>query len=61
MIKVHLVLLPLVAALAMMAAAPAAAMTHVVGGRHGWSVPPNKTFYQEWAKPRTFGLGDKLS
>ncbi|XP_057969299.1 umecyanin-like [Malania oleifera] len=38
----------------------ASAMTHVVGGSFGWTVPPNKTFYQEWAKPRTFGVGDEL-
>jgi len=36
------------------------AMTHVVGGGHGWRVPHNKTFFDEWAKPRTFGVGDRL-
>lgn len=36
------------------------ALIHVVGGACGWEVPPNRTFYADWAKPRTFGVGDKL-
>ncbi|KAK3434258.1 hypothetical protein EUGRSUZ_D01774, partial [Eucalyptus grandis] len=36
------------------------ATLHVVGGRQGWDVPDNVTFYQDWAKPRTFGVGDQL-
>ncbi|XP_023518646.1 umecyanin-like [Cucurbita pepo subsp. pepo] len=36
------------------------AFTHIVGGNHGWRVPDNVTFFDEWAKPRTFGVGDKL-
>ena len=36
------------------------AVIHVVGGSCGWEVPPNATFYADWAKPRTFGVGDKL-
>ncbi|XP_062076033.1 umecyanin-like [Humulus lupulus] len=36
------------------------AFTHIVGGRYGWRVPVNLTFFDEWAKPRTFGVGDKL-
>lgn len=55
---------PLLALLALgyavMAPTPAAAMTHVVGGSYGWRVPPNHRFFQEWAKPRTFGAGDRL-
>jgi len=39
---------------------PTSAMDHIVGGSFGWSIPKNLTFYQEWAKPRTFGIGDKL-
>ncbi|GAB2296695.1 hypothetical protein Dimus_030803 [Dionaea muscipula] len=38
----------------------ATALIHVVGGSNGWEIPPNNTFYAEWAKPRTFGLGDRL-
>lgn len=37
------------------------AMTHVVGGSYGWQVPVESYFFEEWAKPRTFGVGDKLS
>ncbi|XP_043706185.1 umecyanin-like [Telopea speciosissima] len=36
------------------------AMSHIIGGSFGWRIPDNTTFYQEWAKPRTFGVGDKL-
>lgn len=36
------------------------AFTHIVGGSHGWRVPDNKTYFQDWAKPRTFGVGDRL-
>ncbi|KAI4302916.1 hypothetical protein MLD38_038609 [Melastoma candidum] len=36
------------------------AMLHVVGGREGWDVPDNLTFYDDWARPRTFGAGDQL-
>lgn len=39
---------------------PVSAMIHIVGGGHGWRLPVNQTFFQEWAKPRTFGVGDKL-
>nr|CAD1834124.1 unnamed protein product [Ananas comosus var. bracteatus] len=33
---------------------------HIVGGSKGWRLPPNQTFYQEWAQTRNFSLGDKL-
>ncbi|CAB4280082.1 unnamed protein product [Prunus armeniaca] len=36
------------------------AMDHIVGGGAGWTTPPNKTFFQDWAFPRTFGVGDRL-
>ncbi|CAK9324811.1 unnamed protein product [Citrullus colocynthis] len=36
------------------------AFTHIVGGSHGWRVPENTTFFDQWAKPRTFGVGDRL-
>ncbi|XP_038878156.1 stellacyanin-like [Benincasa hispida] len=36
------------------------AFTHIVGGSHGWRVPENITFFDEWTKPRTFGVGDRL-
>ncbi|KAI4338707.1 hypothetical protein MLD38_023732 [Melastoma candidum] len=36
------------------------AMLHVVGGREGWDVPDNLTFYEDWARPRTFGASDQL-
>ncbi|ERN01767.1 hypothetical protein AMTR_s00097p00156790 [Amborella trichopoda] len=39
---------------------PAAALTHIVGGSFGWKIPPNNTFYDQWAKTHTFNLNDKL-
>ncbi|KGN53385.1 blue copper protein [Cucumis sativus] len=36
------------------------AFTHIVGGSHGWRVPENDSFFDQWAKPRTFGVGDRL-
>ena len=39
---------------------PVTAFTHIVGGKEGWSVPENKTYYEDWAFPRTFGVGDRL-
>ncbi|GAB2232577.1 hypothetical protein Droror1_Dr00011619 [Drosera rotundifolia] len=46
--------------LACMLSKSASAFIHVVGGSDGWEIPSNATFYQEWAKPRTFGVVDKL-
>ncbi|KAF3448665.1 hypothetical protein FNV43_RR09378 [Rhamnella rubrinervis] len=40
--------------------APVSGFIHIVGGKHGWRVPHNKTYYEEWARPRTFGVGDRL-
>ncbi|KAL6979510.1 hypothetical protein U1Q18_021171 [Sarracenia purpurea var. burkii] len=57
--KVELSLLILVAACCLKME-PASAMYHVVGGSLGWSVPPNKTYFQDWAKKRVFGVEDKL-
>ncbi|KAL9230970.1 hypothetical protein vseg_006251 [Gypsophila vaccaria] len=36
------------------------ALIHVVGGKDGWEIPPKPTFYADWAKPRIFGVHDKL-
>ncbi|GMH28848.1 hypothetical protein Nepgr_030691 [Nepenthes gracilis] len=54
-----LILISLAAAASIMTPT-ASALIHVVGGSNGWEIPPNATFYAEWAKPRTFGVGDKL-
>ncbi|KAK9103816.1 hypothetical protein Sjap_021070 [Stephania japonica] len=37
-----------------------ASMDHIVGGSQGWAYTSNPTYYQDWVKPRTFGVGDKL-
>lgn len=57
--KVQVTLFTL-AALGCFMMAPVSAFNHVVGGGLGWAVPPNTTFYRDWAKPRIFGVGDKL-
>ncbi|XP_057478002.1 umecyanin-like [Actinidia eriantha] len=59
MAKVELSLL-LLAAMCCLMMAPASAMYHIVGGSLGWTIPPNKTYYQDWANPRVFGIEDKL-
>ncbi|URE14673.1 Plastocyanin-like domain [Musa troglodytarum] len=40
--------------------AVAAATSHTVGGSTGWTIPPNATFYPEWAASQTFAIGDTL-
>lgn len=35
-------------------------LDHIVGGSFGWKLPPNRTFYEEWARSQTFVVGDKL-
>lgn len=59
MTKVQISLVLLAAACCLMVA-PTSAIYHIVGGSLGWSVPPNKTFFEEWAKPRVFGVEDHL-
>nr|XP_023897434.1 umecyanin-like [Quercus suber]POE54742.1 blue copper protein [Quercus suber] len=38
-----------------------AAQTYEVGDSLGWEVPPNSSYYSEWASNKTFYDGDKLS
>ncbi|KAF3960727.1 hypothetical protein CMV_014580 [Castanea mollissima] len=38
-----------------------AAQTYEVGDSLGWEVPPNSSYYTEWASNKTFYDGDKLS
>lgn len=37
-----------------------AAVDLVVGGNTGWTIPPNTTFYPNWASANTFRVGDTL-
>lgn len=37
------------------------AFLYAVGGDVGWTVPNNTTFYEDWAKNKTFIVGDELS
>ncbi|KAF7806405.1 blue copper protein-like [Senna tora] len=36
------------------------ATEHVVGGSYGWNLPPNQTFYSDWATSNKFFVGDSL-
>ncbi|KAJ9706123.1 hypothetical protein PVL29_001604 [Vitis rotundifolia] len=56
----HLISFLMLAAVTCFMTAPVAAFNHIVGGSFGWSTPGNLSFYEDWAKPRTFGVGDKL-
>ncbi|KAJ6355094.1 hypothetical protein OIU77_005646 [Salix suchowensis] len=37
-----------------------AATTYTVGDDLGWTVPPNSSYYEEWASQRTFQIGDSI-
>ncbi|XP_042480095.1 mavicyanin-like [Macadamia integrifolia] len=60
MAKLQLSLLLLMAMGCVIMAPMNAMITHNVGGSFGWSIPKDPNFYQDWANPRTFGVGDKL-
>ncbi|KAJ1405944.1 Phytocyanin domain [Sesbania bispinosa] len=34
--------------------------THIVGDHAGWNLPSCQEFYEDWAKKRTFAIGDIL-
>ncbi|PQP95849.1 cucumber peeling cupredoxin-like [Prunus yedoensis var. nudiflora] len=38
----------------------ATAEDYIVGDTLGWAVPPNTSFYSEWAASKTFQIGDGL-
>ena len=38
-----------------------AGVYHIVGAGKGWRMPPNKTYYDDWARTRHISIGDKLS
>ncbi|KAG0490576.1 hypothetical protein HPP92_007439 [Vanilla planifolia] len=50
----------LLAFLGFLAGVSEAHKNHVVGGSFGWKIPPNLTFYKEWAATKTFVVGDRL-
>ncbi|KAK9947535.1 hypothetical protein M0R45_003155 [Rubus argutus] len=39
----------------------AAAADYVVGDSLGWTLPPNTSFYSDWAASKTFQLGDEVA
>lgn len=36
------------------------AVDYDVGGNFGWNLPLNSTFFTDWARNKTFFVGDKL-
>ncbi|OQU87539.1 hypothetical protein SORBI_3003G295050, partial [Sorghum bicolor] len=36
------------------------ASCHIVGAGKGWRMPPNRTYYADWASTRQISIGDKL-
>ncbi|RWW77578.1 hypothetical protein BHE74_00014260 [Ensete ventricosum] len=61
MAEAHRTLLLLVAVMScLVIATQAHQKIHIVGGSYGWKIPPNKTFYEEWANKYSFFVGDKL-
>ncbi|CAD5180523.1 unnamed protein product [Musa acuminata subsp. malaccensis] len=62
MAEAHRTLLLLVVAMScLVTVSQAHQKIHIVGGSYGWKIPPNKTFYEEWANKQSFFVGDKLS
>ncbi|KAB2618607.1 cucumber peeling cupredoxin-like [Pyrus ussuriensis x Pyrus communis] len=39
----------------------ATAAEYVVGDSLGWTVPPNTSFYSDWAASKTFQIGDTVA
>ncbi|CAL9198064.1 unnamed protein product [Musa hybrid cultivar] len=61
MAEAHRTLLLLVVAMScLVTVSQAHQKIHIVGGSYGWKIPPNKTFYEEWANKQIFFVGDKL-
>ncbi|URE19363.1 Plastocyanin-like domain [Musa troglodytarum] len=61
MAEAHLTLLLLAASMScLVTASQAHQKIHIVGGSYGWKIPPNTTFYEEWANKQSFFVGDKL-
>ena len=38
----------------------ASAESYYVGDDFGWAIPPNTTFYSEWASSKTFQIDDQI-
>ncbi|KAK4748611.1 hypothetical protein SAY87_015197 [Trapa incisa] len=54
-------LLVLGCALTMMVGSASASTTHKVGDSYGWETPLQVKFFEDWAKSKTFHVGDVLS
>ena len=54
-------LLLLSAVMASLVAGSTAGIYHIVGAGKGWRMPPNRTYYEDWARTRQISIGDKLS
>jgi hypothetical protein len=54
-------LLLLSAVMASLVTGSTAGIYHIVGAGKGWRMPPNRTYYEDWARTRQISIGDKLS
>ncbi|KAJ0989308.1 hypothetical protein J5N97_007664 [Dioscorea zingiberensis] len=54
-------LLFIVSAMACLLSVSMAGTDHIVGGDFGWQIPPTTSYYQDWAKDRTFTVGDTIT
>ncbi|KAK3137957.1 hypothetical protein QOZ80_5AG0362580 [Eleusine coracana subsp. coracana] len=53
-------LLLLTAVVASLVGGSSGGVYHIIGAGKGWRMPPNKTYYEEWASTRNISIGDKL-
>jgi hypothetical protein len=49
------------AVMASLVSGSTAGIYHIVGAGKGWRMPPNRTYYADWASARQISVGDKLS
>jgi len=49
------------AVMASLVSGSTAGIYHIVGAGKGWRMPPNRTYYEDWARTRQISIGDKLS
>ncbi|KAG0519291.1 hypothetical protein BDA96_09G251700 [Sorghum bicolor] len=48
------------AVMASLVSGSTAGIYHIVGAGKGWRMPPNRTYYADWASARQISVGDKL-
>ncbi|XP_027343183.1 stellacyanin-like [Abrus precatorius] len=59
-VKMHLSLFIFATIGCIMLVSVSSTTTHVVGDNFGWNMPSYPGFFEDWAKKRTFSVGDVL-